>query len=116
MLMAKPSPHLRIAQSQLSRSAPILQSQRDCVLQPRVARNELPWVTRLRCSNPERVASVPQVEFTNKQVGAISLTLRVLLTQLSQPQGAATLSGLCRSSSFSQGSSFLATLGFVPES
>ena len=29
-----------------SRPNPRLQSQRDCVLQPRVARNELPWVER----------------------------------------------------------------------
>jgi hypothetical protein len=33
------------------------QSQRDCVLKPRVARNELPWVTVGDMSNPERVAS-----------------------------------------------------------
>src|SRR5262249_20274572 len=31
------------------------QSQRDCVLQPRVARNELPWVGGRTLSNPERV-------------------------------------------------------------
>jgi hypothetical protein len=33
-----------------------LQSQRDCGSQPRVARNELPWVTRARAINPEGVA------------------------------------------------------------
>jgi filamentous hemagglutinin family protein len=33
----------------------VLQSQRDCVLQPRVARNELPWVGRQTSPNPERV-------------------------------------------------------------
>src|SRR6266705_3027124 len=32
------------------------QSRRDCVLQPRVARNELPWVVRGNLTNPERVA------------------------------------------------------------
>jgi len=32
------------------------QSQRDCALQPRVARNELPWAT-VPEFNPERVAS-----------------------------------------------------------
>jgi cytochrome c oxidase assembly factor CtaG/ferredoxin len=32
-----------------------LQSQRDCVLQPGVARNELPWVEGRTLSNPERV-------------------------------------------------------------
>src|SRR5437016_3208239 len=31
------------------------QSQRDCVLQPRVARNELPWVGGPLNLNPERV-------------------------------------------------------------
>jgi len=33
------------------------QSQRDCVLQPRVARNELPWVGGPLDPNPERVLS-----------------------------------------------------------
>src|SRR4051794_1587780 len=33
----------------------ISQSQRDCILQPRVARNELPWVNRHQAVNPERV-------------------------------------------------------------
>src|SRR5580765_5081650 len=33
------------------------QSQRDCVLQPRVARNELPWVRGPLNLNPERVPS-----------------------------------------------------------
>src|SRR5439155_4748745 len=33
------------------------QSQRDCVLQPRVARNELPWVGGPLNLNPERVPS-----------------------------------------------------------
>ena len=32
-----------------------LQSQRDCALQPRVARNELPWVGERTSPNPERV-------------------------------------------------------------
>ena len=32
-----------------------LQSQRDCVLQPRVARKELPWVGGQSVTNPERV-------------------------------------------------------------
>jgi len=36
-----------------------MQSQRDCIIQPRVARNELPWVIRHRLiCNPERVASI----------------------------------------------------------
>jgi len=33
------------------------QSQRDCVLQPRVARNELPWAGGPLNLNPERVLS-----------------------------------------------------------
>ena len=35
------------------------QSQRDCVLQPRVARHELPWDTIARFPNPERVVALP---------------------------------------------------------
>src|SRR5438045_9161501 len=35
----------------------VRQSQRDCVLQPRVARNELPWVGGRKPLNPERVPS-----------------------------------------------------------
>src|SRR6516165_6867911 len=49
----------------------VLQSQRDCVLQPRVApappklpsdggRNELPWVEGRTLSNPERVPATAQ--------------------------------------------------------
>ena len=34
-----------------------LQSQRDCVLRPRVARNELPWVMAGKVFNPNGVAS-----------------------------------------------------------
>src|SRR2546421_156910 len=35
-------------------------SQRDSIIQPRVARNELPWVSRLEDPiNPERVESIP---------------------------------------------------------
>src|SRR5262249_38159909 len=33
------------------------QSRRDCTTQPRVARNELPWVHIARISYPERVSS-----------------------------------------------------------
>src|SRR5436305_1222206 len=36
---------------------PSLQSQRDCVLQPRVARNELPWGAERSVTNPEGVPS-----------------------------------------------------------
>src|SRR5258708_628338 len=43
----------------LSRPAPYThsQSQRDCVLQPRVARNELPWEIVPRRTNPARAAA-----------------------------------------------------------
>jgi hypothetical protein len=37
-----------------------LQSQRDCVHQPRVARNELPWVWRRTNFNPNGVAAGPR--------------------------------------------------------
>src|SRR2546429_8045018 len=36
------------------KSRPDVQSQRDCVLQPRVARNELPWVRRITATQPQR--------------------------------------------------------------
>ena len=46
--------------SSSSFSSLILQSQRDCDLQPRVARNELPWVAAPSVSNPDGVASAFQ--------------------------------------------------------
>ena len=40
------------------------QSQRDCITQPRVARNELPWVKQPnRILNSERVESIPHISF-----------------------------------------------------
>ncbi len=69
----------------------VLQSQRDCVVQPRVARNELPWVLGSGFINPNGVES---------RIG----------------NQAATPSGLFTFGHLSQGSSFLATLGFGPES
>src|SRR6267154_2717193 len=69
----------------------VLQSQRDCVFQPRVARNELPWVAVDSETNPNGVAS--------------------------RFHGLATTPlGLFGLAAMSQGSSFLATLGFRPES
>ena len=91
------SPHAsRILQLEGSRAAEsearrFPQSQRDCVAQPRVARNELPWVTAGRIFNPNRVVS-------------------------RLPHRAATPLGLWTCDALSQGSSFLATLGFEPES
>ena len=69
----------------------VLQSQRDCVLQPRVARNELPWVADGRVFNPNGVAARVRVR-------------------------GATPVGLWVWGAVSQGSSCLATLGFVAES
>ena len=68
-----------------------LQSQRDCVFQPRVARNELPWVEVRTKFNPHGVVSPNDL-------------------------WAATPLGLFGCARISQGSSFLATLGFEPES
>jgi len=68
------------------------QSRRDCVLQPRVVESaRLPWVSAARIFNPNGVAS-----------------RRAL--------SAATPLGLLANGPLSQGSSFLATLGFEPES
>src|SRR6266702_4458672 len=68
------------------------QSQRDCATKPRVARNELRWVTFERRTNPEGVAAVRRSSAHN-------------------PFGVDDL--VC---ALSQGSSFLATLGFVAQS
>ena len=68
-----------------------LQSQRDCVLQPKVARNELPWVAKQSWFNPN---------------GAAATSLGFAATPL----------GLWFTATVSQGSSCLATLGYEPES
>ena len=68
-----------------------LQSQRDCVLQPRVARHELPWVADDSVFNPNGVAPCCRRQ-------------------------AATPLGLLSNRTISQGSSSLATLGCKPES
>src|SRR6266404_1937171 len=68
------------------------QSQRDCVTQPRVARNELPWERELQGHNPNGVAA------------------RRRNCRDATPLGLRTFSAV------TQGSSFLATLGFKPES
>src|SRR6186713_632406 len=67
------------------------QSRKDCVHQPRVARNELPWVAGGGVSNPNGVASCSHGP-------------------------AATPLGLSPVGAISQGSSRLATLGLGPES
>ena len=66
------------------------QSQRDCVIQPRVARHEPHWVFVGMVFSPNGVVS-----------------------RLSKP--ATTRLGLLACDAISQGSSCLATLGFVPE-
>ena len=71
----------------------ILQSQRDCVCQPKVARNELPWVAADSDFNPNGVAS---------RFHGVATTPLAL--------------GLFALAAMSQGSSFLAPLGFRPES
>ena len=68
-----------------------LQSQRDCVLQPRVASSELPWVSVRAILNPNGVVPAPCHRAT-------------------------TPLGLAATTRFSQGSSCLATLGFGAES
>src|SRR6266568_391397 len=73
---------------------PHLQSRRDCVTQPRVARNELPWVKRPMIHNPNGVAA--WFYFRGRR-----------------PQ---PFQGCLRWRPFSQGSSFLASLGFIAES
>src|SRR6266853_1115385 len=80
-----------IQRSRASKAPAVPQSQRDCVCQPRVARNELPWVAARSVSNPDEVVS----RFHGL---------------------AATPLGLFALAAMSQGSSFLATLGFWLES
>src|SRR5207245_5836354 len=84
-----------------------LQSRRDCVLQPRVARNELPWGMSACASQLRRSCAIngnnamPQSlrrGLLIRGVGATSSRLRGVLPEVSQ------------------GSSFLATLGFIAES
>ena len=41
--------------------------ERIAIARPRVARNELPWVTRQNNHNPERVESFPQISFVKFQ-------------------------------------------------
>ena len=69
----------------------LLQSQRDCVNLPKVARHELPWVVVVKAFNPNGVAP----RFSRR---------------------AATPLGLLTCDALTQGSSCLATLGFEPES
>ena len=45
------------------RKLPPLICQRHFIIQPGVARNELPWVEIIKISNPEWVASIPDISF-----------------------------------------------------
>src|SRR5437867_93277 len=73
-------------------AANALESQRDSATKPRVARNELPWVSFCQGDNPE---------------GVVAATGNVGRNPFRVENAADALS---------QGSSFLATLGFVAES
>ena len=123
-----------------------LQSQRDCVLQPRVARNELPWVTGGELFNPNGVAALrssavkhcpaererPRPQRVREETvsgvagnpreceaaagGDARAPFRKLRLVFLPSRRAATPLGLSNSPAATQGSSFLATLGWRPES
>ena len=75
----------------MQRKLNLLQSQRDCVLQPRVARHELPWENEPGIHNPNGVAA----QRCDDDTTPLGLKIVWLPTQ---------------------GSSCLATLGYVAES
>src|SRR5260370_23522142 len=70
----------------------VSQSRRDCALQPRVARNELPWEIVQTASQPQRGCGRALHPRTQLRSSWLALAR------------------------YAQGSSFLATLGFVAES
>ena len=82
---------LQAPTSKLQAECAVLQSQRDCVLQPKVARDELPWERPLRSNTPN---------------GVVAHSL----------EGDTTPVGLKFFWTDTQGGSSLATLGFEPES
>jgi hypothetical protein len=57
------------------------QSQRDCILQPRVARYELPWVLARSILNPKRVSSRARPH-GKKELGALTTELLVAMALL----------------------------------
>ncbi len=63
---------------------PPFQSQRDCVIQPRVGRRgDLPWVTEhAPPPNPERVASIPDVAFVELDLVTRQQTAEFILERL----------------------------------
>src|SRR4029434_3101513 len=72
----------------------VCQSQRDCVPKPRVARHELPWVSKKRDNQQPQRGCDQRGTFTKAE----------------------TPLGFCFPDPLPQGSSCLATLGFVAES
>src|SRR5678815_2669170 len=79
--------------NQILEECPFLESQRDSATKPRVARNELPWGNGPKDKNPNGVSALMNVH-----------------------RGVATPLGLWFCAPLTQGSSFLATLGFETQS
>ena len=119
------------------------ESQRDSGLQPRVARNELPWVNAPQIHNPNGVAARRDLRRAHPEVGERPLTAgaraarpqvrpeasesscasppicrepRLPTASGDAQRRAATPLGLKTLPTFTQGSSFLATLGWRPQS
>src|SRR5437773_8223610 len=89
------------------------ESQRDSATKPRVARNELPWENAPHIGdNPERVVADDNGNKTMPQ----PLWLKGLRLGARQFRAATTPLGLNAIWRYTQGSSFLATLGFVAQS
>src|SRR5712671_5885688 len=84
-----------------------LQSRRDCVLQPRVARNELPWVMAACAPQLRRSCAINRND-------AMPQSLRRGLIIRGVGATSSRLKGV--DARGSQGSSLLATLGFIAES
>src|SRR5678815_2986379 len=80
--------------NQLLEECLFLESQRDSATKPRVARNELPWVSKRRAKQQPQRGCDSRCTFTKAE----------------------TPLGFCLSDQVPQGSSFLATLGFGTQS
>jgi hypothetical protein len=63
-----------------------LQSRRDWITQPRVARRALPWVTGRRNLNPERVASARQKAHPSRREALCHCIRRALHVELKAPR------------------------------
>jgi len=100
-----PTPRIR-QREQAPAPYTYLQSQRDCVLQPRVARHELPWVRAQKTSStPTGLCRSPRLDPTH---AVFPVAFFGSMAQL--------LRSWCELAGVSQGSSCLATLGFEAES